>query len=473
MRYLESLRADADDDPGLVLDIVEAYVRVGDIQGSSYGPNLGDYDGARASYAAAQDLLARLPQPATPATVLARANLLSRHADLAHQDARLEDARRDFQAAIAAFESLPAATLSQTDVVVEYTTVIDHYGDLLGRQGGGSLNEVAAARAQHERARALRMAALARAPDDPRLRFARYQSELRDGEYRLGEGDMAQADAALSAALATVTALAQEQPDNMFYRYEQALVQSRLVPVRDALGRLDASIEVALQALATTELLLQRDPGHDTLRQAVSASAGWAGRQLLKAGRVAEAIPVVARQREVAQLRVDVAPDNPEGVSALSVAVRREAQIAEAQGDLTLALARHREALALQERHAALSPDFMQTRTLSLSHIGRLQTRLGDVDAARRTLSDAVADFGRLVADNPEAPAYRDDLAEAHALAAEAWLAAPADRTRAQAEARAAVAIWDDSDAAGRLGAPARARRDRLRVVIGLPDQSD
>lgn len=468
LRYLESLQAEAGDDPRLLVDIAEAYLRVGDIQGSSYGPNVGDYAGAATSYDRVGAVLDRLGSLGlqSPQIMLARANLLSRRADIAHQASQLETARGLFQQAIAQFESLPEAYRREIDVVVEYTAVLDHYGDLLGREGGGSLNEVAAAREQQAKARGIRDVALRRHPDNARLRFGRYQSELRDGEYWLGQGDMAQAEAALSKALATVSALADATPDDVFYRYEQALVQSRLVPVRDALGQLDASIAAALQALATTESLLARDPEHDTLQQAVAASAGWAAKQLLKAQRANEAIPIVRRQREIATRRLDAAPDNPEGVSALSVAIRREGDIAEALGDFATAIARHREALALQDRHAALSPDFMQTRNLSLNHIGRNQMKLGEIAAARATLSHAVSDFERLVAGNPEAPRYRDDLAESLALAAEAWLASPADRTRALRFAEAAFAIWGADEAAGRLGEPAQSRRDGLRRAL-------
>lgn len=470
LRYLESLQAEAGNDSRLLVDIAEAYLRVGDIQGSSYGPNLGDFAGAARSYDRVADVLATLDHLGVQSSqvTLARANLRARRADIAHQASQLDVARRLFQEAIAEFEALPEARLNEIDVVVEYTAVLDHYADLLGREGGGSLNEVAAARDQQAKARRIREAALQLHPDDARLRFGRYQSELRDGEYWLGQGDMVQAEATLSTALATVSALAEAAPDDVFYRYEQALVQSRLVPVRDALGQLDASIVVALQALATTEALLARDPEHDTLQQAVAASAGWAARQLLKARRAEEAIPIVKRQRDIATRRLDAAPDNPEGVSALSVAIRREGDIAEALGDFRGAIAHHRDALALQERHAALSPDFMQTRNLSLTHIGRNQMKVGDIAAARATLAQAASDFDALVAANPEALRYRDDLAEVLALSAEAWLASPTDRTQATRAADAAFAIWSADESAGRLSQPARVRRDGLRRALRL-----
>ncbi len=215
LRYLESLQAEAGDDPRLLVDIAEAYLRVGDIQGNSYGPNIADYDGAAQSYELVAEVLAKLRalDMHTPEVMLAQANLLSRRADIAHQASELETARGLFREAITQFEALPEAHRNEIDVIVEYTTVLDHYADLLGREGGGSLNEVAAAREQQAKARRIREAALARHPEHARLRFGRYQSELRDGEYWLGQDDMAQAEAALSTALATVSALADAAPD--------------------------------------------------------------------------------------------------------------------------------------------------------------------------------------------------------------------------------------------------------------------
>ena len=468
LHYLESLRAEAGDDPGLLIDIAEAYLRVGDIQGSAYGPNLGEFTGAANSYDHADDAIEHLVDLGwqSPPLTLAQARLASRRADIAVQASDLEQARTLFQHAIALLEAVPESSRETIDVMVEYTDVLDHYADLLGREGSGSLNDVAAAREQQAKARRIRDAALRSHPDDARLRFGRYQSELREGEYWLGQGDMAKAEAALTTALATVTALATEAPDDVFYRYEQALVQSRLVPVRDAQGQLDASITAALQALATTESLLARDPKHDTLQQAVAASAGWAAKQLLKAGRTQEAIPIVHRQREISTVRLDAAPDNPEVVSSLSVAIRREGDIAEALGDFPAAIARHREALALQERHATLSPDFMQTRNLSLTHLGRNQMKAGDIVAARETLARAVADFETLVAKNPQAVRYRDDLAEALALSAEAWLSKPVDRAHATRLFEAASRIWAEDETNGRLGTQAQARRDGLRHAL-------
>ncbi len=471
-RYLESLRRESGNDARLLGDLVAAYLKVGDLQGNPYGPNIGDLSGAASSYGQAAAMLDQL-QPLTVDTELTRllqARLWSRQADLQHQAGDLAAARPLFERALATFAALPPEVQAQIEVIVERGHVLDHYGDLLGRDSAASLNQIDAARVAYDEARALRAAALQQHPDDARLRFGRYQSELRDGEYWLGQNDMARAEVGLLQALATISALVEADPDDSFYRYEQALVHSRLVPVQEALGRLDASVQSALGALATTEALLARDPGNDMLWQAVSASCGWAAKQLVKAGRVDSAIPVVARQIEVNRLWVASAADNPEARFALSLAFRRQAEVREAQRDFTAAITSHREALALQAPLAAMSPDYALGHALTLMHLGRNQRAAGAITDARTSVHAAVAALTGLVAANPDAQRYREYLADASALLAECWWQAPAAAARARAAAQSALAIWDSFERAGNLSVPAAASRDQLKQRL---DESD
>jgi non-specific serine/threonine protein kinase/serine/threonine-protein kinase len=65
LAYLNSLAADSGDDPALLTELAAPYRRVGDVQGRSNHPNLGDPEGALASYRkglnAAQEALKREP----------------------------------------------------------------------------------------------------------------------------------------------------------------------------------------------------------------------------------------------------------------------------------------------------------------------------------------------------------------------------------------------------------------------------
>ena len=468
LHYLESLRQDAGGDPGLLLDLARAYVKVGDLQGNPYGPNIGDLDGAGLSYAQAQNLLDALQaQPSKPDRLIAeQARLWSRLAELRHQSGALQEARGLFERSLAAFATMPPTLQREVEVMIDRAQVLDHYGDLLGRESGASLNQIQASRAAHVEARALREAALAAKPDHAGLRFGLYQSELREGEHWIGQNDMQRAEAGLLQALATISALVEADPEDSFYRYEQALVHSRLVPVREAMGRLEASIESAMGALATTEAMLARDPDNDTLRQAVSASSGWAARQLLKAGRSQDAMPVVTRQIEINRLWLDAAPGNPEARFALSLSHRRRGELLEAQHDFRGAVASHRQALELQASMIALSPDFALGHALSRMHIGRNLAAAGDMAQARRSLAEATDALQRLVAENPEAARYREFLAEALAERAKASWRSPADPEQAAQAARSAIAIWDAFERDGLLPVASAAHRDDLKARL-------
>jgi eukaryotic-like serine/threonine-protein kinase len=78
-QYLDSLSREAAGDPGLVRDLAESYLRLGDVRGGPYAANLGDTAGALESYRKAQRLIeaaaARRPQDSELSAVLAQACL--------------------------------------------------------------------------------------------------------------------------------------------------------------------------------------------------------------------------------------------------------------------------------------------------------------------------------------------------------------------------------------------------------------
>jgi len=110
-KYLDGLANDAGNDQGLILELAQAYERLGGVQFNSLGANLGQWEGARQSYHRALDLYARLPvtRQAPPDLRRKYANALLRlvslefnanHEDVAERSARqalslLEDQNPD------------------------------------------------------------------------------------------------------------------------------------------------------------------------------------------------------------------------------------------------------------------------------------------------------------------------------------------------------------------------------------------
>ena len=60
LEYLDNLSREANEDVSLQLELATAYLKVGDVQGRPYSPNLGDDNGAMASYRKAQEILQKL-----------------------------------------------------------------------------------------------------------------------------------------------------------------------------------------------------------------------------------------------------------------------------------------------------------------------------------------------------------------------------------------------------------------------------
>lgn len=470
LAYLEQLRNDASDDAPLWREIAAGYVKVGDLQGNPFAANLGDFAGAAQSYAQAGLALDRvdaLGHAGDPATQLWRARLLARRAHLHYQGAEFDLARQLYAQAKAIFEQLAGAQPDDLDLLIEYTDMLDFYGDLVGRLGQSQTPDGEDARASYLRAAELRRAAQLRHPDDRRLRYAVYNSQLREGAHWAGLNDMARAETAFATALELIEALVADDKDDAYRQREVGVVLTRLAQAQDAMGKLDASVATALRALRHMEGMLARDPDNDAMREGVTSTTGWAARQLIRAGRHEEALPIIRRQIEVNQQRLRAAPDNPDIRFGLSLGYRRLGEQRAAAHDYAAAIQAHAEALAMQQPLTSLSPEYALGENLSRLHIGRTELAAGRVAAARTTLADAAQRFETLIGAQTDGDAsYRDDLADAYALLGDAWSAAPADRRRAADAYAKAVSTWDACERDGCLTPKSAGKRDKVRAAL-------
>lgn len=462
LRYLETLRRDAGDDATLWMDLAAGYLKIGDLQGNPYVANLGDFSGAKASYALSAQALERAVARAseTGATRWTAARLSARRAHLLHQETQLEAAAQSYREAIAGYDALVDET--DLDLLLEHATTLDFYGDLLGRDGATSLSDRAGAQAAYARALALRESALQEHPDDPQLQLALYNSRMREGELLLTENDPVAAEAVMQRALMTISALRQAAPDDGYRKRELSYTYTRLVAVQDAQGKLDASIESALHAYTLMRQLLERDPGNEAMRQGLTSTAGWAARQLGLAGRHAEAAPIVAQQIEVAKQRLESAPENPEQRFSLVLAYRRLGLVKSGLGEFPQALAAHEEAERLQRDLVDLAPNFAAGHALTMAHIGRAELALQRAAAARTHLSGAAQTLATLHAAHPDVSSYPEDQADALEALGDAWRVGVPDCARTAAAWQQALDVWDAMAKNGTLSTPTAARRDAL-----------
>ncbi len=109
LEYLDRLARESAGDPTLQLELADAYLKVGDVQGKPYTPNLGDSAGAVRSYTKATDIAAPLANAETGAHASARRILSQAEESLGGVESRLnhwQEATRAHRRALAMRERL-------------------------------------------------------------------------------------------------------------------------------------------------------------------------------------------------------------------------------------------------------------------------------------------------------------------------------------------------------------------------------
>lgn len=167
---LDALAREDTSDVALQRDIAEGYLKVGDVQGAPYEPNLGETDAAVASYGRAASLLTPIvahdPSDTTARRDLAAA--LTKMGAVALRIRRWSTAEREERQAIALLEPLLRRTpVATTDRYGVSDALIDLGDALAAADDQWSAARISAARDAYARALVVRTSLLAAAPRDP------------------------------------------------------------------------------------------------------------------------------------------------------------------------------------------------------------------------------------------------------------------------------------------------------------------
>jgi tetratricopeptide (TPR) repeat protein len=473
LQYLSALRREAGGnahDAQLLIELADAYARIGDIQGNFTEANQGDFDGAAGSYRTANNLLELAVSAGGEAQAVteARASLLLKEAHLAYQRVDLPVASGRYESAVAAWRQASGSQPRRTEARLNLAAALDAHGDFLGRDGGKGMSNPAAALALYAEARQIRAEIAKSAPDFPGLQSALYESDLRDGESAWALGRKTDAVALYETALASARRLAAAEPNNSYRQRELAIVLTRLVPAYEAVDRLDASVAAAVDAAQLMQKMLSADAGNEAMRSGVTSSAGWAARQLIKAGRLDDAEPYVRVEMKMAQERLEAAPGDVDAQATLALAHRRAGYLAFGRNQFDLAAEAHMRARAMQMKFRDTAPENAAAAALSLMHAGRAHVGARRGAEARHALNTAIIEMQALVATHPNAR-FQDSLIEAFELLGDALLLPKSDAAKAHKAYRNALEIIDVA-AAKRTFAASEVRRrtliaDKLRKI--------
>ncbi len=309
LEYLDSLALESGNEDDLRLELAAGYLKVGDIQGKPYRPNLGDTVGAEASYKKAQVLL----------------------------------------------ESMNAANAGNREARRYLSLSYQSLGRVQQRN-----SELDRALESERRAVALSESLVDADPANAQYRSLLADNYLHVGEalYQTGRGatvaDHHQAIEYFRKALAIHSSLSDAQPDNAEYRYATGVDYEFIGIAFNRLGDMTGVTENYLTALENhlkefeiNEALAASDPSNAAYRRIVADAYGEVGLSQLKLGKAVEALENFRHKLAIFE---SVMASDPTNVEAVRDVVGSLGEI----GDALAHLDNRDEALAIMRRAMAL-----------------------------------------------------------------------------------------------------------------------
>jgi len=260
LEHLDRMATDAQGDPQTQLDLVDAYTRLGNIQGNPYEQNLGDPAGAQASIgkalALAEPLARSNPQDRYALRALATAQ--EDRGEVLSETGNPQEAVTSMQASVETYGRLIALPGATPALLLEASRVNDTLGDVVGEDIG--LADVAAAIVSYRKAIELDNRALQLdGKNVPALRgLAHMQFKIGNAEL---DTDPNQALKDLRLALQSTDALpASEQAKLATVRGRALIVRKQAVALSE-LGEYSQANPLFADALATFQRIASADTG--------------------------------------------------------------------------------------------------------------------------------------------------------------------------------------------------------------------
>jgi len=311
LEYLNKLAQQARGDPGLRRDLAEAYLKVGDVQGNPYIPNLGDARGATESYNQALQISQTLTQ-ADAKDWAAREYLARSYKSLGEVLPVLgqpTEGLADLRQACSSFEALTAAQPDRAGLRQELAGCYQSLGDLEGHSGRANLSDPAAALESYRKSLGLYQALLQTDPGNKLARRGVAVLQIRAGDL-LVRDDLKAAMSNYRAALPVVQDLAASDPTNAEARRLLATAYQKIGSVLEDLGDLKGALKSYDSAAATREDLMRADPSNALASMNTVVSLRYLGDLLYRMNDRAGALARYQRAVEILDRLSAAEPDN-------------------------------------------------------------------------------------------------------------------------------------------------------------------
>jgi eukaryotic-like serine/threonine-protein kinase len=262
LEYLSKLAPQSQGDRSLQRELIEAYLKVGDLQGNPYEPNLGDTQGAADSYRKALVISAGLTE-ADANDAQAQRYLARSHQSLGEVLPLLgkaADGAAELRTAAEIFARLLERTPRDRELRVLLADCYQSLGDLLGHSGLQNLGDRAGALESYVKATAVFDAMAAEDPADRKARAGAAVMRTRVGDMQQAQGEVGAALENYRGALERAQSLAAEDPKNDRFRRILALSHRKLADLESQQGELGQALQNAHHAAEINRALAAADP---------------------------------------------------------------------------------------------------------------------------------------------------------------------------------------------------------------------
>jgi len=311
--YLDRLARDARGDAALQLELAEGYLKIGDVEGNQFSPNLGDTSKALESYRKAlpiaESIAARNPKDMHARRVLARA-----HMDLAgalpftgNSVEALEHARKSEELFRQAWGAAPADPEGRADLRRAYETE----GDILG--GARDVNLGRNKEAGDAYREALRLIPEPRpgVPEAERDGMARISLGVKLADRDDRAGRYAEALKQYQSLLELAERIANENPHNARDSGMVGTLLNRLAAEQSTLHQNAAAIENYRRFIEMAEANLAADPNNDRTRTGLTvANKNLGDHYFQNVGDFTQALRCYRRVAELLEWQVRADPGN-------------------------------------------------------------------------------------------------------------------------------------------------------------------
>ena len=286
LEYLSKLAEEAHGNRRLQLELAEAYLKVGDVQGNPYEPNLGDTQGAAKSYGKALEVSRAFTQTVPP-DAEARRYLARSYKSLGEVLPVLgnpSEALVNFRQAAGILESLTADNRENAQLRLELASCYQETGDLQGQPGIQNLGDQAGALESYGKALGIYQALVA---DDAGNRTARRGVavvKIRIGDLQSARDELRGSQQSYRDALEIMEQLSAADPTSAKERRLLAHAYRKEGSAEEHLGNLKEALKYYLKGADINEGLMNTDPSNVQAGMSLAISLRSSADLLLKMG---------------------------------------------------------------------------------------------------------------------------------------------------------------------------------------------